>query len=185
VFIGIGGGTASGKSTLALAITAQLAPLTVQTIGQDRFFKSASQLPPFESASRAAPWPDYNRPDSFQVDDMLDTCRAQRGMEVVILEGILVLHYPVLRELMDLLLYVDADADERIVRRICRNVEAGMALSDVADYYLESVRYQHQRYNIPTRQHADLVIPGGNADHIAREALLRSVCAAITSVVPS
>ena len=174
--IGIGGGSASGKSTLAARIKEELAPLRVEVIGQDRFFKRAAELPPHPVPGREEPWPDYNRPDSFHVAETVAHCRSVGGVDVAILEGILVLHYPELRELMDLKLYVAADADERIVRRIRRNLKAGMDLDDICDYYLESVRFQHARYNAPTQQHADLVIPGGAVEVGEREAMVEGLC---------
>jgi len=110
---------------------------------------------------------------------MISYCRAIGGLHVVILEGILVLYYPELRELMDIRCYVAADADERIVRRIRRNLAAGLSLDDIADYYLESVRFQHSRYNAPTQRHADLVIPGGASQAGEREAATAAICRAI------
>ncbi|MFH1566709.1 MAG: hypothetical protein ABIL09_01830, partial [Gemmatimonadota bacterium] len=101
-----------------------------------------------------------------------------RPVEVLIVEGILVLHYEELRRRLDLALYVEADADERIVRRIRRNL-ARIAIDDIADYYLESVRHQHVRYNAPTRAHAHLVIPGGATDTPTREALLQEICSVL------
>ena len=181
--IGIGGGSAAGKTTLARRLAAGLAPLTVEIIGQDRFFKPAPELPAYPSPTRPRPWPDYNRPDSFYLEKLLDACRSLAGMDVVILEGILVLHYPELRRLMTLRLYIEADADERIVRRIRRNLQAGMDLDDIADYYLESVRYQHLRYNAPTRHHADLVLSGNGADHLDRDILTLAVCRAVARVL--
>jgi uridine kinase len=183
LFIGIGGGSASGKTTLAREMARRLAPLAVEVIGQDRFFKPRDELPTYPSPTRPVPWPDYNHPDSFRLGEMLAHCRAVRGAGVAILEGILVLHYPELRALIDLSCYVAADADERIVRRLRRNLAAGMPLDDIADYYLESVRFQHARYNAPTRHHADLVIPGGLARTREREAIVEALCQTIRRAV--
>ena len=179
LMIGIGGGTASGKSTLAAAIAQRLESLKVEVIGQDRFFKPAADLPPYVLPTRQEPWPDYNRPDSFHAEEMFAHCRSLGGMDVVILEGILVLYYPELRELMDIKCYVAADADERIVRRIRRNLKAGMELDEICDYYLDSVRFQHDRFNAPTEKQADLVIPGGAADTEVREEMVEVLCGAI------
>lgn len=176
VRIGIGGGSASGKSTLARALAERLAPLRVELIGQDRFFKPATELPPYPSPSRDKPWPDYNRPDSFRTEELVAHLRGLSGCEVAILEGILVLHDEEVRGLLDLRCYVAAAADERIVRRIRRNVAAGIPLDDVADYYLESVRFQHDRFNAPTAAHADLVIPGGAAEAQVREEMVDGIC---------
>ena len=181
--LAMGGGSASGKSTIAGQLSARLAPLRVEVLGQDRFFKPADDLPPYLSTSRPQPWPDYNRPDSFRLDELVEACAQPRDVDVLILEGILVLHYPEVRALMDLCLYVDADADERIVRRIRRNLEH-YSIDDIADYYLESVRFQHDRYNAPTKAHADRVIPGGAADEEEREALLQELCEALKKRLP-
>lgn len=175
VLVGIGGGSAGGKSTLARALVERLAPLRVEVTGQDRFFKPAAELPPYPSPSREKPWPDYNRPDSFRTAELLAHLRGIAGCEVAILEGILVLHDEEVRGLLDLRCYVAAAADERIVRRIRRNVAAGIPLDDVADYYLESVRFQHERFNAPTAAHADLVIPGGAAEAQVREEMVDGI----------
>jgi uridine kinase len=99
--------------------------------------------------------------------------------DVVVLEGILVLHDAELRDLMDLRLFVEAEADERIVRRIRRNVEAGHDLDGICDFYLDSVRYRHREFCEPTRQHADVVLPGGAYERERTEALLDEVCARV------
>lgn len=181
--LAMGGGSASGKSTIAANLVERLAPLRVEVLGQDRFFKPAAELPPYPSTSRPEPWPDYNRPDSFRVDELVEACAQPRDVDIIILEGILVLHYPEVRRQMDLCLYIDADADERIVRRIRRNL-AHYGIDDIADYYLESVRFQHDRHNAPTRAHADLVIPGGAADEEEREKMLGELCAALRKHLP-
>ena len=175
LFIGIGGGSASGKTTIARHIQERLQPLSVEIIHQDRFFKPAQALPTYYSEIYQEPRPDYNRPDSFNTEEMFAYCRAIQGFDVVILEGILALYYPELREQMDIKCYVAADADERIIRRIKRNL-ARWSYDEITNYYLESVRYQHARYNAPTQQHADLVIPGGMAEAVQREAILSALC---------
>lgn len=178
LFIGIGGGSASGKTTIANEIRERLAPLRVEAINQDRFFKPAGELPTYFSEVRAEHRPDYNRPDSFDCEEMFSYCRAVNGFDVVILEGILALYYAELRELMDIKCYVPADADERIVRRIRRNLPRS-SFDEITRYYLESVRHQHERYNAPTQRYADLVIPGGGAEGEERRAILEALCGAI------
>jgi uridine kinase len=150
----------------------------VTVIGQDRFFKPGPELPRYPSRSRPEPWGDHNHPDSFDLPAMLTACESVDGADVVIFEGILVLHYPEMRELMDVKCYVTADADERIVRRTRRQM-AHSTFDDITDFYLESVRHQHDRYNAPTQRYADIVIPGGMEDEEEREAVLGCLCAAI------
>jgi uridine kinase len=177
--IGIGGGSASGKSTLARVLAQRLEPLAVEIVNQDRFFKPRDELPRYPSPSRGRPWPDYNRPESFRTAELLACCRQLQGCDLAILEGILVLHDPELRALLDLRIYVEADADERIVRRIRRNLKAGHSLDDICDYYLESVRFQHQLYNAPTARHADLIVPGGAREEAERERLIAALVAVL------
>jgi uridine kinase len=176
--IGIGGGSASGKSTIAGKLKARLAPLVVGVINQDRFFWDRDRLPRDRSRTGDREWPDYNQPDSFDFASLRLALRAARDgcADVVILEGILALHDAEVRESMDLKLFVETEADERIVRRIRRNVARSHDLDGICDYYLDSVRYRHRQFCEPTREHADLVIPGGKDEGERAEAALREVC---------
>jgi len=184
LFVGIGGGSASGKSTIAADIARRLAPLAVEVINQDRFFKPKDELPTYHSNIYDEPRPAYNRPDCYREAEMFDECRAARrgggdGLpDVVILEGILALYFEELRELMDVSLYVEADADERIIRRTRRNM-AKWPFDEITNYYLESVRWDHIEFNAPTKRHADIVIPGGMADAAERERLLTGLCGGV------
>lgn len=182
VFIGIGGGSASGKTTISHDMAMRLEPLRVELIGQDRFFRPRDQLPVYPSRTRPEPWRDHNHPDSFDLGAMLDACAAVEGADVIIFEGILVLHYPEMRELMDVKCYVDADADERIIRRTRRNLPHS-SFDDITDFYLESVRHQHEHYNAPTRAYADLVIPGGSEEEEERERITDALCSGIRKAV--
>ncbi len=178
LLIGIGGGSAAGKTTFAERLADGLAPLRVEVVHQDRFFKPVDQLPPYASLSTSRTWPDYNHPDSIKTNELLAYCNGLSDIDVALVEGILVLHYAELRALMDIKCYVDADADERIVRRIRRNL-THYSIDDIADYYLDSVRHQHRRYNAPTKQYADLIVPGGADTTAQRDALLNTLCESI------
>jgi len=176
--IGIGGGSASGKSTMAEELRKRLTPLQVEVINQDRFFWDNARLPRHQNRRNDRAWPDHNHPDSFDFAGLhAALSAAQKGSaEVVIAEGILILHDPALRSLMDLRLFVEADADERIVRRIRRNVSRGYGLDGICDFYLDSVRYRHQQFCQPTKAFADLVIPGGQDQRAEAEQVLEEVC---------
>lgn len=176
--VGIGGGSAAGKSRIAAELEERLKPLRVEVINQDRFFRRRDELPQHDSPDGRRRWPDHNHPDSFDFDALhAEVRRAQAdAADVVIVEGILVLHDPELREVMDLKLFVDADPDERIVRRIRRNVGRGLDLDGVCDFYLDSVRYRHQQFCEPTRAYADVVLPGGAYDRRQAQQLLGTVC---------
>ena len=178
-FIGVGGGSAAGKSTLAAVLAARLTPLRVEMIGQDRFFKRPEDMPKYYSGIHGDYRPAYNEPDSFKQEEMFAYCRGVAGGNVVILEGILVLWFAELRELMDFKIYIEADADERIIRRIRRNMKTVDDYDPITEYYLESVRGQHREYNAPTREYADLIVPGGMAQTEEREWIVDNLCATL------
>lgn len=109
---------------------------------------------------------DYNHPDSFDlpalVRDVKSLAEAGDGTQAIIVEGLLTLQHDPLRELLDLKLFVDAQADERIVRRLKRNMARGMDYDEIANFYLDSVRYRHQEFVESSRWHADLVMNGSS-----------------------
>jgi len=185
--IGIAGGSASGKSTIAGKLKERLAPLTVEVVNQDRFFWPTEQLPRVTNEASGRTWPDYNQPGSVDFAGLRQAMREARegSAEVVILEGILALHDPEVRGLMDLKLFVDADPDERIVRRIRRNFARGYDLDGICDYYLDSVRYRHREFNEPQREQADVVIPGGKDEGAKAEAGLAEVCLRVQAALPA
>ena len=178
-FIGMGGGSAAGKSTLAAVLAERLAPLRVEMIGQDRFFKRPEDMPKYYSGIHGDYRPAYNDPDSFKQEEMFAYSRGVAGTDVAILEGILVLWFAELRELMDFKIYIEADADERIIRRIRRNMKTVDDYDPITEYYLESVRGQHREYNAPTREYADLIVPGGMAQTEERERIVDNLCATL------
>ena len=178
LFVGMGGGSAAGKTTIAAEMERQLAPVPVEIIHQDRFFKPAEKLPTYYSPTSRSDNPNYNRPDSFEVERMFAFCREARGDGVILLEGILALHYPELRELMDVMIYVECDADERIIRRLLRN-RPPWPLEKMSRYYMECVRVEHARYNAPTARFADLIIPGGTEDASVRDPMVQDFCACV------
>lgn len=185
--IGIGGGSAAGKTVAAEELKKGLAPRHVTVINQDRYFLKAEQLPIHNDPTGARAWPDHNHPDSFDFprlrQDVFDARKSEA--DVVIVEGILVLYDTELRALMDLKLFVAAEADERIVRRIRRNVAWGYNLEEVCDFYLDSVRYRHLEFCEPTRSHADVVIPGGGNERAAAEVVLAEVCERVKKALAS
>ena len=183
VTIGIGGGSGSGKSVVSEELRGRLNPRRVKVINQDQYFLPTEGLPKHTSRDGGRSWPDHNHPASFDFQSLRAEVRAvqESEAEVVIVEGILVLHDPELRELMDLKVFVAAEADERIVRRIRRNVARGYPLDEVIEFYLDSVRYRHEEFCEPTRAYADLVIPGGRDDRAETEKALDEVCARVRS----
>ncbi len=156
--VGIAGGSASGKSTFANRLAAALEGLAVELVAMDKYFRA--EKPVHRGPLGGREWPDYNQPASFHLDRLvaeLDAVEAQ----VVIVEGLMTLWVPEIRERCSLKLFVDAPADERIVRRLRRNMaERGLSFDEIAGYYLDSVRFRHQEFVEPSRWFADLVVNG-------------------------
>ncbi|MGI6380743.1 MAG: uridine kinase family protein [Anaerolineae bacterium] len=162
ILIGIAGGSASGKTTLCHALEEALAGLDVRVVHMDRYFWPVK--PRVRAAFTGTEWDDYNQPASFDLAslhrDIEAFCTSDAPPDVVIVEGLMTLHDDVLREKLDLRIFVDAPPDERIVRRLRRNMATGGDFDEIAAYYLDSVRWRHQQYVEPSRWHADLVYNG-------------------------
>ncbi|NLG27704.1 MAG: uridine kinase [Chloroflexi bacterium] len=162
--VGIAGGSASGKTTIAARLTDDLRGLTVETVHMDAYFWPAK--PRTAAPISGVVYDDYNLPQSFDlarlVVDLDERCSCPDAPQVVIIEGLMTLHDAALRARLDLGIFVDAQSDERIVRRLKRNMARGMSFDDIATYFLDSVRYRHQEYVEPSRWHADVVLNGSN-----------------------
>jgi len=162
LLVGIAGGSASGKTSLCRALCAALEGLRVHVVHMDAFFLPVK--PRTTAPFTGTIWDDYNQPDSFDLErlhrevDALQT--AEPPPDVVLIEGLLTLQDNTLRAKLDLRVFVDAPPDERIVRRLRRNMARGLPFDEIASYYLESVRWRHQEYVEPSRWHADLVYNG-------------------------
>lgn len=166
--IGIAGGTASGKSTLCEKLENQLSDMKVKVLHMDTFFKWGA-LPTAVSHLSGKTYDDYNCPDTVKWDEFHQAFdeAASGNHDVILVEGLLVLWDEYLKDKMDLRLFIDCRADERIVRRIRRNTARGMTFDEVADFYLDMVRFRHDQYVEPTKWTADLIINGsGQTDTI-------------------
>jgi len=179
--IGIGGGTGSGKTSLARRIAKHFDPEQVAIVEQDSYYLDRSDMP--LSERRKA---NFDHPDAFDmellvwqmgrlksgevVEQPIYCCRTHtrtsrtRTVEpcaVVMLEGILVLHPPELRGLMDVKIYVDTPDDVRFIRRLQRDMrERGRSVKEVIEQYYDTVRPMHLKFVEPTRESADLVMCG-------------------------
>ena len=196
VLVGIAGGTGSGKTSLAVKIRDGVGEDRCLLIAQDSYYKDGSTLSP---AARAAI--NYDHPDAFDttllVQDLRDL-RAGRPVPhltydhasyarrvlpdplkpkpVVILEGILVLAEEPLRRLMEIKLFIDTDADVRLLRRLQRDIQdRGRSFDSVQRQYLESVRPMHLEFVEPSKRYADLIIPEGAENEVALEAVVARV----------
>jgi len=160
--IGVAGGSGSGKSTLAARIAGALEGFSIVTIPMDRYFLRVK--PRMVAPYTGITYEDHNHPDSFDLDGLvrdLDALLAQeQPPQVVIVEGLMTLYDARIRSRLDLKIFLDVQADERIVRRLRRNMAHGLAFDEIAAFYLDSVRYRHQEFVEPSRWHADIVLNG-------------------------
>ncbi len=151
MIIGIAGGSASGKSTLAK----RLAEATgARHISMDHYYKPYEELP-VVLGTDGVEYKDYNCPEAFFTTRLVNDLQSIR--EDVILEGLLILHEKKLRDLCDLRIFLDCPADVRVVRRLLRNMERGMEPKEIASVYLALVRYRHEEYVAPSAVYADEV----------------------------
>ncbi len=177
----IGGGTCSGKTTIARAIGMRLQDLKTVIISHDNYYNDLSHLEPdarakvnFDHpasidtpyllkdlrlmlAGEAVDIPDYN----FKTHSREEGTTCVAFADVIILEGIFALYYPELLELSDLKIYVDTDSDLRLARRMQRDIiDRGRTVESVLDQYLQTVKPSHDAFIEPTKKNADLIIPG-------------------------
>lgn len=162
LFIGLAGGSASGKSTIARRLAEMLSDLRVELVGMDRYFRAIR--PRMVGPVSGEVYEDHNHPDSFDMDRLLgdlDTiCQRADPPQVVIIEGLMTLHSAPIRNRLDLGVFVDVRAEERIVRRLKRNMAWGQDFDAIATFVLESVRYRHDEFVEPSRWQADIVLNG-------------------------
>lgn len=180
MLIGIAGGSGAGKTTIAQQVTEDVEDVRVLPL--DNYYRDRSALPPEERARI-----NYDHPDAFDWDlvrEHLDALESGDPIEmpqydfedhrrtdetvhvspgsVIVIEGILALYDDGVRDRLDLRLYVETDADVRVLRRIQRDVEErGRDLSGVIDQYLSTVKPMHEQFVRPTKRDAHLVIPEG------------------------
>jgi uridine kinase len=194
--IGVAGGTCSGKTTLSEQLAVLAGGEHLALIKLDSYYCANPHLP-FAERERI----NYDHPDAFDwdlLDDHLAALSAgatipvpvydfpnhDRGHDVrlvrpasiVVLEGILVLWEPRLRERFDLKVYVDTDADLRLIRRLRRDVaERGRTTESIIEQYLATVRPAHDQFIEPSKRHADVILPQGGMNGPAIDMLLARV----------
>ncbi|NLL29488.1 MAG: uridine kinase [Clostridiales bacterium] len=196
ILIGIAGGTGSGKSSIADAIYSSFSNECIAMIQQDMYYKDQSHLTMEERVKT-----NYDHPKAFDNDLLIkhlkDLCngipiekpiydfsvhnRAEETIKVeprniIIVEGILVLEDVRLRDLLDIKVYVDTDADIRILRRLTRDInERGRTLESVINQYLEVVRPMHMQFTEPTKRYADIIVPEGGQNKVAIDILVSKI----------
>ena len=172
--IGIAGGTASGKSTFTDKLAEKLTAdgLSVRTIHMDHFFRPAEQRPHVASHISGKVYVDDNCPDTVDLDAFhaeFEAAVADEGADVVIAEGLLVLWDGKIKDRLGLRVFVDCAADERIVRRLRRNMEWGLTFDQISSVYLDMVRFRHEQYVEPTKWTADIIVNGAGDTSKAAE----------------
>ena len=185
--VGIAGGSASGKTTFTAALQAELIArnLAVETIGMDRYFyREKPGGPRFISPTTGEEMPDNNHPNSADNARLIADLQTQRSAEnapdALLIEGLMTLHLPELREILDLRLFIELDADVRALRRLLRDMNGGRGSTDphiISAYYRECARIGHASYVEPSRVHADLILRG-DADFSRTVPMIAAVIAA-------
>lgn len=195
IVIGIAGGTGSGKTTLTRHLKNHFGP-DVTVIGHDSYYKRQEGKTYEERALQ-----NYDHPDAFDTDLLIrhlrelkegrsiqcpvysyvDHNRTDQTTEifptkVLIVEGILIFQDPVLREMFDIKIFVETDADERILRRALRDVEErGRTLRSVVSQYLTTVKPMHEQYVEPSRKYADIIVLEGGHNLVALEMIMQRI----------
>lgn len=194
--IGVAGGSGSGKTTVVRRIVESLGPDQVIVLEHDRYYRDRNDLRLEERAAL-----NYDHPDALETDLLvrhvrdlkagrsidvpqydftrharLETTEAIAPRKAIILEGILIFTDAPLRDLMDVKVFVDADADTRFIRRLRRDVaERGRTMEAVVDQYLGTVKPMHFDFVEPTKRYADLIIPVGGHNPVAIDMMLSLV----------
>ncbi|MCX5760473.1 MAG: uridine kinase [Gemmatimonadetes bacterium] len=196
LIIGIAGGTGSGKSTVARRIAEALTPASVAFLDMDAYYRNFVQLTLDER--RKVNW---DHPDAFDIDLMvahLDQLASRQGIDkpvydfveharaaetkpiapadVIVIDGILLFVDERVRERCGVKVFVDADADERLIRRIHRDMKVrGRPLPEILDQYLTTVQPMHLQFVEPSKRYADLIIPRGGHNAVAIDLLIATI----------
>lgn len=195
IFIGIAGGTGSGKTTLTRHLKEHFGD-DVAVIGHDSYYKRQVGKTYEERALQ-----NYDHPSAFDTDLLIEHLRQLRNgqsircpvysfvdhnrtdetveihpAKVIIVEGILIFQNPTLRDLFDIKIFVETDADVRILRRALRDVEErGRTLQSVVTQYLTTVKPMHEQFVEPTRKYADLVVLAGGHNLVALDLIMQRI----------
>ena len=202
MIIGIAGGSGSGKTTLAENIVAHFGT-RVSILRHDDYYKSQKDISPAERAML-----NYDHPSAFDTDllihhldelrsghavdsptydyaihDRSEYTRRVESTDVIILEGILIFAEADLLDRLDMKIYVDTDADVRILRRIVRDVkERGRTLDSVVTQYLSTVKPMHEAFVEPSKKNADIIVPEGGMNPVAYGMIIGKIDAYLTEV---
>ena len=196
VVIGVAGGTGSGKSTLVKRLQEAFKNDDVATICHDFYYKARPELT-YEERTKL----NYDHPDAFDTWLMVEHIEALKGgkavecptysfvehnraeetmpvnpSKVIIVDGILIFENEELRNIMDIKVFVDTDADVRLARRILRDVrERGRSMESVISQYTTTVKPMHEQFVEPSKRYADVIIPEGGFNSVAVSMLIQNI----------
>ncbi|MBC2023583.1 uridine kinase [Listeria booriae] len=196
IVVGVTGGSGSGKTSVSKAIYDHFTGHSILMLEQDFYYKDQAEMV-FEERLET----NYDHPLAFDTDLLIRHLKQllryepidkpvydyelytrsseiihQEPKEVIILEGILILEDPRLRDLMDIKVYVDTDDDIRILRRMVRDVnERGRTMESVIEQYLTVVKPMYQKFIEPTKKYADIIIPEGGENKVAIDLMTTKV----------
>lgn len=188
LIIGIAGGTGSGKTTVVNQIIEELQNEEVEVISQDSYYQDTSHLS-YEERTRI----NFDHPKSIDFDLLVSHLQelkkgnsveqpvysfvqhnrtsetiTTQPRKVMIVEGILILTHPDIREMFDIKIFVHADSDERLIRRLKRDIaERGRDLDEVLNRYQTTLKPMHQQFIEPTKEFADIIIPNNKYNTVA------------------
>ena len=194
--IGVAGGTGSGKSTLVKRLQEAFRSEDVATLCHDYYYKAHPELT-YEQRTQL----NYDHPQAFDTDKLVEHIRALKSnvaiehpvysfvehnrteekvavkpSKVIIIDGILIFENKELRELMDIKVFVDTDADLRLARRILRDVrDRGRSMESVINQYTTTVKPMHEEFVEPSKKYADVIIPEGGFNSVAVQMLIQNI----------
>ena len=195
IVIGIAGGTGSGKTTITRKLAEHFGSL-VTVIYHDNYYKAHHDLSYDERSAL-----NYDHPDAFENDriardlkqlregktiecpiydytihDRSENTLTIHPSQVIIVEGIMIFYPKEIRDQLDIRIFIDADADERILRRLLRDVkERGRSLDSVVNQYLGTVKPMHEAFVEPSKRYADIIIPRGGENQVALDMVINRV----------
>ena len=162
IVIGVSGGSGSGKTTFCSHLAKNLDVLKVKVISTDDYFKEVK--PRANAPLNGKEYDDYDHPTSVDIDKLnrdINHLMSIKMFDVVIVEGLMVLHFEELREKFDLKIFIDCPADERLIRRLKRDKDEE-TFDEISSEYLDIVRHRHNEFVEPSKWYADLIINGSN-----------------------
>ncbi|HWT75912.1 MAG TPA: hypothetical protein VN258_14505 [Mobilitalea sp.] len=175
--IGIAGGSSSGKSTFCDVLEKSLSSFKLKILHMDDYFKPEEKRPYVEAPINGIMYIDDNHPETVDLIQLkIDMFQAlEKDFYVIIIEGLLTLWDKEICSRLDLKLFVDCRSDERIVRRLRRNMGWGLSFDEISNVYLDMVRYRHDEFVEPTKWKADIILNGSNPSTIALSAIVEFV----------